>query len=112
MLTRKESIERLLWWLIAGTKGGQTRATIISALHDMPGNPNQLADKLTLDYKTIRHHLEVLGKNGMISIIGQGYGATYVLSSELMESYDKFEEIWSKIGESKKKKRGMAVRKQ
>ncbi len=112
MLTRKESIERLLWWLIAGTKGGQTRATIISALYDMPGNANQLADKLRLDYKTIRHHLEVLTKNGMISIIVQGYGATYVLSSDLKESYDKFEEIWSKIGESKNKKRSMAVRKQ
>ena len=103
MFTRKESVTRLLWWLIAGTKGGGTRATIIAALRKMPGNANQLADKLRLDYKTVRHHLGILLKNGMILTIGQGYGATYVLSPELEENYNVFEDIWKRIGKNKKR---------
>lgn len=102
---RKESIERVLWWLIAGTKGGGTRAMVIAALKEMPRNANQLASDLELDYKTIRHHLEVLAKNGMVTTTGKGYGTTYFLSSDVNESYQLFEEIWKKIGENKKSKR-------
>jgi len=98
----EESIERLLWWLIAGTKGGKTRATIIEALREMPRNANQLAADLRLDYKTVRHHLGVLLKNRIISSAGNGYGMTYFVSKELGERYYVLEEIWRKIGKSKK----------
>jgi len=98
----EESIERLLWWLIAGTKGGKTRATIIEALREMPRNANQLAANLRLDYKTVRHHLEILLKNRIISSAGEGYGITYFVSKELNEQYSVLEEIWKKIGKSKK----------
>jgi len=98
----EESIERLLWWLIAGTKGGKTRATIIEALREMPRNANQLAADLRLDYKTVRHHLEILLKNRIISSAGEGYGITYFVSKELNEQYSVLEEIWKKIGKSKK----------
>jgi len=77
---------------------------MISALKAMPRNANQLASDLKLDYKTIRHHLVVLGKNGLISSTGEGYGTTYFLSSELNENYELFEEIWKKIGKTKKSK--------
>jgi len=98
----EESIERLLWWLIAGTKGGKTRATIIEALREMPRNANQLAADLRLDYKTVRHHLGVLLKNRIISSAGNGYGMTYFVSKELGERYYVLEEIWRKIGKNKK----------
>lgn len=103
VLPRKDSVERLLWWLVAGTKGGGTRAIIIAALKEMPRNANQLASELNLDYKTVRHHLGVLSKNGIVSLVGDGYGATYFLSSELDENYPLFREIWRKIGKNKKK---------
>jgi DNA-binding transcriptional ArsR family regulator len=96
----------VLWWLLAGTKGGGTRAIVIAALKEMPRNANQLAGDLELDYKTIRHHLNVLVKNGIVSSMGEGYGTTYFLSPELNESYHMFEEIWRKIGKSKKSKTG------
>ena len=102
MFPREESIERLLWWLIAGTKGGKTRATIIEALKEMPRNANQLAGDLRLDYKTVRHHLGILLKNRIISSAGDGYGTTYFVSKELGERYYVLEEIWSKIGKNKK----------
>jgi len=98
----EESIERLLWWLIAGTKGGRTRATIIEALREMPRNANQLAADLRLDYKTVRHHLGILLKNRIVSSAGEGYGTTYFVSKELGERYYVLGEIWRKIGKSKK----------
>ena len=102
MFPREESIERLLWWLIAGTKGGKTRATIIEALRKMPRNPNQLAADLRLDYKTVRHHLGILLKNRIISSAGDGYGTMYFVSNEMSEQYSVLEEIWRKIGKNKK----------
>ncbi|HIE30965.1 MAG TPA: ArsR family transcriptional regulator, partial [Methanosarcinales archaeon] len=35
-------MKRMLWWLIAGTKGGVNRARIIKILHERPYNANQL----------------------------------------------------------------------
>ncbi len=105
VLPRKDSIERVLWWLIAGTKGGRTRTIMIATLKEMPRNANQLASDLELDYKTIRHHLKVLATNGIVTATGKGYGTTYFLSSDVNESYPLFEEIWKKIGENKKSKR-------
>ena len=81
---------------------------IISALNEMPRNANQLSVALKLDYKTIRHHLGVLLRNGIISSTGNTYGTTYFLSLELEEEYNVFEEIWEKIGKKKKKNVGGA----
>jgi len=97
-----EAVERLLWWLIAGTRGGATRGMIIQALKQMPRNANQLADELKLDYKTVRHHLGILAKNGMVSQTGNSYAVTYFLSAELEERYNVFETIWGRIGKNKK----------
>jgi DNA-binding transcriptional ArsR family regulator len=53
-------MNKILWWLIAGTKGGINRARIVNEIHKRPYNANQLAEKLKLDYKTIRHHIKIL----------------------------------------------------
>ncbi|MBS7616269.1 winged helix-turn-helix transcriptional regulator [Candidatus Bathyarchaeota archaeon] len=90
-------LKYLLGWLIAGTRGGLTRARIIEALKDAPQNANQLAGMLKLDYRTIRHHLEVLEKNRLIVSAGEGYGKTYFLSPVMEENYALFEEILKKI---------------
>jgi DNA-binding transcriptional ArsR family regulator len=90
-------LKYLLGWLIAGTRGGLTRAKIIIALKETPQNANQLATNLKLDYRTIRHHLEVLEKNKLIVSAGEGYGTTYFLSPVMEENYVLFEEILKKI---------------
>ena len=87
----------LLGWLIAGTRGGVTRAKIIQTLNETPQNANQLANKLGMDYRTIRHHLKVLEKNRIITSSGEGYGTTYFLSPAMEENYGLFEEIVKKI---------------
>ena len=91
------SMKRLLGWLIAGTKGGMTRAEIIVVLKETPQNANQLASRLEKDYRTIRHHLEILSKNGIITSTGDRYGTTYSLTSQMEENYVLFEEIVGKI---------------
>ncbi|HMK53842.1 MAG TPA: winged helix-turn-helix domain-containing protein [Methanobacteriaceae archaeon] len=90
-------MKKLLWWIIAGTKGGINRARIIETLHQRPYNAHQLAEKLELDYKTVRHHIKVLEQNRIISSSGEKYGTMYFLSSEMEENYDIFKEIWGQM---------------
>jgi DNA-binding transcriptional ArsR family regulator len=97
MAASTRPLKYLLGWLIAGTRGGTTRSEIIKTLHDSPQNANQLATLLGKDYKTIRHHLQVLEKNRIIILVGEKYGATYFLSQVMEENYVVFEEITDKI---------------
>ena len=97
MSALRRPFKYLLGWLIAGTRGGGTRAKIIKALKEKPRNANQLATLLKMDYRTIRHHLKVLEKNRIITSAGEGYGITYFLSVEMEENYALFEEIMKKI---------------
>lgn len=94
----------LLGWLIAGTRGGLTRAKMIKALNEAPQNANQLANLLKMDYGTIRHHLKVLQKNRIITSAGEGYGMTYFLSPAMEENYALFDEIVNKIWKKEKRK--------
>jgi DNA-binding transcriptional ArsR family regulator len=98
MAVNLRSLRYLLGWLIAGTRGGPTRAKIIEALKETPQNANQLATLLKMDYKTMRHHLQVLEKNRMLASVGDRYGETYFLSQTLEDNYALFEEILKKIG--------------
>ncbi len=103
MAPRTRPLKHLLQWLIAGTRGGVNRARIINAISEEPLNANQLGNLLEVDYRTVRHHLEVLEKNGLITSIGERYGKMYFLSQELEENFKVFEEIWNKIGKKLKK---------
>lgn len=92
-------MKRLLWHLIAGTKGGVNRARIIKCLQKRPYNANRIAEKLNLDYKTVRHHISVLEKNNVIVSSGDKYGVIYFLSDNMEHNLDIFEEIWKSIKE-------------
>ena len=98
MSARDRQLRYLLGWLIAGTRGGASRAEIITALREAPKNANQLANQLNKDYRTIRHHLQVLQKNRIITSAGDRYGTTYFLSPQLEDHFAIFEEIVKKIG--------------
>ena len=92
-------MKNLLWYLIAGTKGGETRGRIIDLIRKKPSNANKIAEILKLDYKTIRHHLEVLEKNNIIAAVNKGnYGAVYFLSELMQENLEVFGGIWGKFG--------------
>jgi DNA-binding transcriptional ArsR family regulator len=93
----RSGVKRILWWLIAGSKGGINRARIIQALHKRPYNANQLTQLFGLDYKTIRHHLDILKKHQVIISMGEGYGTMYFLSDQMKSKYDEFLEIWNQV---------------
>ncbi len=97
MVVSGRPLKYLLGWLIAGTRGGATRAKIIAILKETPQNANQLATQLKMDYRTIRHHLDVLEKNKLITTVGEGYGVTYFLSTTMEENYALFEEILKRM---------------
>ncbi len=90
-------LEKLLWWLITGKRGGINRARIIKKLNDRPYNANQLSKELDLDYKTIRHHIKILVDNNIIKPAGDSYSKLYFLSDDMENNYEIFQEIWDKF---------------
>ena len=94
-------MRKLLWYLIAGTKGGLNRARIIKSLEVRPYNANQLAEKLNLDYKTVRHHIKVLEENKIITSSGDKYGTMYFLSRDMEKNLDVFNQIWKSMRDIK-----------
>ena len=105
MAVRVRPLKYILGWLIAGTRGGLTRAKIIISLHETPQNANQLANSIEMDYRTIRHHLKILEKNRIIISSGEGYGKTYFLSIDMDQNYTIFEEILNKLWKKQKRKK-------
>jgi DNA-binding transcriptional ArsR family regulator len=90
-------VKQILWWLIAGSRGGMNRARIILALHTRPYNANQLTRLFSLDYKTVRHHLDVLRKHHIITATGEDYGTMYFLSDQMKTNFEDFLEIWKQV---------------
>ena len=86
-------MEKALWYLLAGTRGGENRARIIRTLDERPRNANQLAEHLDVDYNTIRHHLEMLEDHDVVEPGGDDYGQLYFLTDRFEHHRDAFEEI-------------------
>lgn len=92
-------MEKLLWWLITGKRGGINRARIIKKLNTRPYNQHQLSKELNLDYKTVRHHVKILEDNKIIRSTGDAYSKLYFLEDDVEKNIDIFEEIWNTIKE-------------
>jgi DNA-binding transcriptional ArsR family regulator len=90
-------MEAALWYVLTGTRGGANRARILKALDARPRNANQLAESLELDYKTVRHHLDVLLENDVVERSGDDYGAVYLPSSRCRKHWETVEEILDKV---------------
>ncbi len=89
--------KKLLWWIFGVSKGGPMRTKILKALYERPYNANQLAAELSVDYKTIRYHLDILIKNKIIGDLEEGNIVMYFLSDEMEKSYSEFLEIFEKL---------------
>ena len=96
---RSSSIKHLLLYILTGTRGGWTRAKIINSLKQKPSNIHQLSKELNLDYKTIQHHIKMLLKNHLISSLNQdSYARAYIISEELEQNVEIFDDIWKRFG--------------
>ena len=91
-------LDKRLWYLLAGTRGGLNRGRILQILRERPLNANDLSSRLGLDYKTVRHHLDVLRENDCVMTLGnEGYGLLYTLSPRLQSHFEDFEQIWRRL---------------
>ena len=81
-------MEGVLWYVLASSRGGPTRARVVRALEERPRNANRLAEHLDLDYTTVRHHLEVLVENGVVERAGDGYGDAYLLTDRTQANWE------------------------
>ena len=91
------SWKRLLWYVLAGSRGGINRGKIIILLRKEPRNVNQLADALNVHYRVAEHHVRALEKNNLIAPGGEHYGKLFFLSQEMEAHLYIFDEIWQKI---------------
>lgn len=90
-------MEAALWYVLTGTRGGPNRVRLLRALADRPRNANQLAEALDLDYKTVRHHLDVLVENDIVQSSGDDYGAVYLPTDAARDNWDTIEEIIEEV---------------
>jgi len=87
-------MEAALWYVLTGTRGGANASgRLLRALDDRPRNANQLAEDLDLDYKTVRHHLDVLMDNDVAERSGDDYGAVYLPTPRARQHWDTIETI-------------------
>jgi DNA-binding transcriptional ArsR family regulator len=90
-------MEAVLWQTLSGTRGGPNRARILKALDDRPRNANQLAEDLDLAYNTVRHHLDVLTDNDVVTSTDAEYGTVYLPSDRARIHWETVETILEQI---------------
>ncbi|WP_435347273.1 ArsR/SmtB family transcription factor [Haloarchaeobius sp. HRN-SO-5] len=90
-------MEAVLWYVLTGTRGGENRVRILRAVDERPRNANRLAEDLDLDYKTVRHHLDVLMDNDIVQNSGDDYGAVYLPTERVREYWDTVERVFEQV---------------
>lgn len=90
-------MDAVLWQVLAGTRGGPNRARILKALDERPRNANRLAEETGLAYQTVRHHLDVLERSGVVDSSDADYGSVYLPSDRVERHWDTVEEIIEQV---------------
>ena len=93
-------MEKALWYLLVGTRGGRNRVRIIRSLDERPRNANQLAEAIEVDYNTVRHHLEMLVEHNVLEKGGEDYGAMYFLTDQFEHNRETFENVTEHMEET------------
>ena len=87
-------MERLIWCLLAGTRGGPNRTRILATIRERPRNAHQIAQALSLNYRTVLHHLQLLAEHGLITTPSKdAYGAVYFLGAVMERNMDLLDRI-------------------
>jgi hypothetical protein len=86
-------VDRLLWYVFAGSRGRATRVRILNAMLEVPINAHQISQVLEMDYKTIEYNLRVLSKHKFVVAATEGYGKLWEPSKNLLAAQDEFAAI-------------------
>lgn len=84
---------RILSNIILGRKGGPTTVRIIDELLTKPYNVNQLSQTLHLDYKTVRHHINIIYGCKFLEKEDLGYCVLYYPSNRLINCLKEYYNI-------------------
>ncbi len=74
------------------------RYRIMKSIMENPKNANQLSVEAGVNYRTIEHHLKILTENGLLTVMGDGYGKVYFPSHIMESNLDLFVDISRKAG--------------
>jgi len=94
---RTEHMEKALWYLFAGSRGGENRVRIVRELQNRPRNTNELAEALDVDYNTVTHHLDMLEEHAVVEPSDHDYGTLYFPTDRFERHMDTFETIASEV---------------
>jgi PAS domain-containing protein len=88
------NFEKRLRFLLEGSKGGENRIRIIDMIRKKPYNMNQLSVELELNYRTIRHHIDILLKDELVFAESNGsYGSVFFPSAFLESNIDVYNNV-------------------
>ena len=90
-------MEKALWYLFAGSRGGVNRVRIVRNLRERPRNANELAGELDVDYNTITHHLDMPEEHDVVEPSDHDYGKLYFLTEQFERHSETFEEIAEEV---------------
>ena len=90
-------MEKALWYLFAGSRGGVNRVRIVRELAERPRNANKLAEALAVDYSTITHHLDMLEEHDVVEPSDHEYGKLYFLTDRFERHEETFERIADEV---------------
>jgi DNA-binding transcriptional ArsR family regulator len=90
-------MEKALWYLFAGSRGGTNRVRIVRELRERPQNANELANELAVDYNTITHHLDMLQEHNVVEAGDHDYGKLYFLTDQFERHEEAFEQIANEV---------------
>lgn len=95
------SFKRIMVYLFIGSRGGQNRVRIVELISKEPVNPNKISERLSLDYKTVQHHLKMLEENGvLVASAKETYGAVYFLTPYFEKNFEAIKAMWARFGKS------------
>lgn len=90
-------MDRLLWYVFAGSRGGATRIRIVQHLLEHPHNTNELSRRLGMDYKSVEYQLRVLRKHTYVVAGDEPYGRLFHPSKNLLAAMQDFEAVAARV---------------
>lgn len=99
-MSHEKLVRRTLMMQIAGTRGGPARLKILQLLIDKPLNTNEIAKRLSIDYKTAEYHVRTLEKSGFLSSSAKPYDSKHDISP-LLRAYPSIMNELVNMGKSK-----------
>lgn len=72
-------------------RGGATSLKVTDLLLKFPLNINEIARMISMDYNTVRYHVELLCEHDILKRDNSNYGCVYQVTSDLLDNIESYE---------------------